>query len=430
MSLETLSETPTSTADPPQNENPLPQPSKRSIRLARRREWKARFDPVVPPSGPPLPQYVPMPELQLACPLSYNTEIQSFIDHPTFAATEVNYPRIEAIRCLLEDLVLRCVPSATGVALFGSACSTVMTPNSDLDFSIVLKTPTDSPSEILRLVRDEMRKGGPFTQDDYIPSARKPVTKCHIFHQVWNADQVDATAQDAPILFDIAVDHYLGVMNSQLIRTYCECDPRVRPFLLLIKKWTKAYNVADASMSRLASYSWSLTGLCFLQMVEPPIVPNLQSETYITASDQSLVEDHEYEDGIVRFSKDTAPWHSRQPNLLPNPSDPLQTTSPRPHNPSSVASLFVSYIDYMCHHYTNLHCMSVKHGGLVVTESIKHLLEETERPPRFVILDPFQKKRNPGVSVGRTSFIKTPLEETVAKIKSGISFVELISPPR
>lgn len=49
---------------------------------------------------------------------------------------------------------------------------------------------------------------------------------------------------------DLNVGHNLGVHNSALLKAYTECDPRVKPLIMLIKLWAKNRDLNDPAEKR------------------------------------------------------------------------------------------------------------------------------------------------------------------------------------
>jgi hypothetical protein len=67
-----------------------------------------------------------------------------------------------------------------------------------------------------------------------------------------------------------------------LIGNYIAQDPRVRPLLLLIKKWTKAKGIANTQNSTISSYSWTLLVIHFLLVYKIDRSPIL---SFVTQAD-------------------------------------------------------------------------------------------------------------------------------------------------
>jgi terminal uridylyltransferase len=76
---------------------------------------------------------------------------------------------------------------------------------------------------------------------------------------------------------DINFSNLLGTHNTQMLRCYSRCDPRVRPMVLFVKAWAKRRKINSAYSGTLSSYGYVLMVLHFLvHVVRPPVVPNLQ----------------------------------------------------------------------------------------------------------------------------------------------------------
>jgi terminal uridylyltransferase len=81
------------------------------------------------------------------------------------------------------------------------------------------------------------------------------------------------------ILCDINFSNQLGVHNTELLRCYSLCDPRVFALVLFVKAWAKKRKINSAYSGTMSSYGYVLMILHFLINVEhPPVLPNLQVE--------------------------------------------------------------------------------------------------------------------------------------------------------
>ncbi|NWU85152.1 GLD2 polymerase, partial [Onychorhynchus coronatus] len=76
--------------------------------------------------------------------------------------------------------------------------------------------------------------------------------------------------------FDLNVNNVVGIRNTFLLRTYAFIENRVRPLVLVIKKWASFHEINDASRGTLNSYSLVLMVLHYLQTLPEPILPSLQ----------------------------------------------------------------------------------------------------------------------------------------------------------
>lgn len=76
---------------------------------------------------------------------------------------------------------------------------------------------------------------------------------------------------------DINFFNPLGLHNTQLLRCYSLCDPRVRPMVVFVKAWAKRRKVNSSYSGTLSSYGFVLMVLHYLvNIAQPPVLPNLQ----------------------------------------------------------------------------------------------------------------------------------------------------------
>ncbi|TKC33767.1 hypothetical protein EI555_017276, partial [Monodon monoceros] len=74
--------------------------------------------------------------------------------------------------------------------------------------------------------------------------------------------------------FDLNVNNIVGIRNTFLLRTYAYLENRVRPLVLVIKKWASHHEINDASRGTLSSYSLVLMVLHYLQSKYCGVFPN------------------------------------------------------------------------------------------------------------------------------------------------------------
>ncbi|NXX85038.1 GLD2 polymerase, partial [Urocolius indicus] len=87
--------------------------------------------------------------------------------------------------------------------------------------------------------------------------------------------------------FDLNVNNIVGIRNTFLLRTYAYVENRVRPLVLVVKKWASFHDINDASRGTLNSYSLVLMVLHYLQTLPEPILPSLQ-KNYPESFDPSM----------------------------------------------------------------------------------------------------------------------------------------------
>lgn len=76
---------------------------------------------------------------------------------------------------------------------------------------------------------------------------------------------------------DLTVDNIKGVMNSKFIASLLSLDPRIRPFLLMLKLWAKTHRLTGADQGTITSYALTLLGIFYLQRTTPPLIPPIAS---------------------------------------------------------------------------------------------------------------------------------------------------------
>ncbi|XP_051957682.1 poly(A) RNA polymerase GLD2 [Xyrauchen texanus] len=78
--------------------------------------------------------------------------------------------------------------------------------------------------------------------------------------------------------FDLNFNNTVGIRNTFLLRTYAFIEKRVRPIILVIKKWASHHRINDASRGTLSSYTLVLMVLHYLQTLPEPVIPCLQMD--------------------------------------------------------------------------------------------------------------------------------------------------------
>ncbi|XP_041792684.1 poly(A) RNA polymerase GLD2 [Chelmon rostratus] len=78
--------------------------------------------------------------------------------------------------------------------------------------------------------------------------------------------------------FDLNVNNTVGIRNTFLLRSYAYADLRIRPMILVVKKWARHNQINDASKGTLSSYTLVLMVLHYLQTLNEPVLPSLQRD--------------------------------------------------------------------------------------------------------------------------------------------------------
>jgi DNA polymerase sigma len=97
--------------------------------------------------------------------------------------------------------------------------------------------------------------------------------------------QVRATSRIPIILFkdpasgldcDLSLHNALAIRNTDLLLTYSCLDHRVRSLAYVIKRWARHRKMNSPGDGTLSSYGFVLCLIHYLQIIEVPILPNLQ----------------------------------------------------------------------------------------------------------------------------------------------------------
>ncbi|KAJ3000645.1 hypothetical protein HDV02_004330 [Globomyces sp. JEL0801] len=270
------------------------------------------------------------------------------------------------------------------VHLFGSSINNLGFKSADVDLSISLQelNPINlHPVQNMYSLANMLRRSG-MTNVVPIRSARVPICKF-----------------DDPVFkysCDINVAHCLGVYNSMLLKQYTELDPRVKPFVMLIKFWTKRRDINNPSgagnaylylrVGTPSSYAFSLMGLVFLQanipdgnerkIVVPEAVRHVRGQKTVHSLREIDVSFYVDESNtIVQEGRESFALFEKDDDWIWNCE-------------KSVAQLFYQFVKYYGykHSYKATNHISLRHGGLINSVALGR--------GRLVVLDPFEDQRN------------------------------------
>ncbi|NXG30357.1 GLD2 polymerase, partial [Dromaius novaehollandiae] len=161
--------------------------------------------------------------------------------------------RKELCRTELQREIQRIFPQSR-LFLVGSSLNGFGTRSSDGDLCLVIKEePVNQKTEarhILSLVQKLFSsKLCNYIERPQLIRAKVPIVKF----------------RDKVRQFDLNVNNVVGIRNTFLLRTYAYIENRVRPLVLVVKKWASFHDINDASRGTLSSYSLVLMVLHYLQ---------------------------------------------------------------------------------------------------------------------------------------------------------------------
>ncbi|XP_057261439.1 poly(A) RNA polymerase GLD2 [Pezoporus wallicus] len=172
----------------------------------------------------------------------------------------------EVCRTQLQREIQRLFPHSR-LFLVGSSLNGFGTRSSDGDLCLVVKEePVNQKTEarnILSLVQNLFSTSlSTYIERPQLIRAKVPIVRFR--------DKVSC------VEFDLNVNSVVGIRNTFLLRTYAYMENRVRPLVLVIKKWASFHDINDASRGTLSSYSLVLMVLHYLQTLPEPVLPSLQ----------------------------------------------------------------------------------------------------------------------------------------------------------
>lgn len=89
----------------------------------------------------------------------------------------------------------------------------------------------------------------------------------------------------ANVTVSFSINNILGVINSEMLKTYSQLDKKCQMLGILVKLWAKAQDVISAKKNFLSSYAYNLMVINFLQTLKNPLLPSLQK---IREEDESI----------------------------------------------------------------------------------------------------------------------------------------------
>ncbi|XP_061119809.1 poly(A) RNA polymerase GLD2 [Conger conger] len=172
----------------------------------------------------------------------------------------------EVCRAQLQREIQRLFPSSR-VYLAGSSLNGFGSRSSDADLCLVVQEgPVNQRTDavyILSIVQKLFYRLS-YIERPQLIRAKVPILKFR--------DKISG------VEFDLNVNNIVGIRNTFLLRSYAYIESRVRPVILVIKKWARHHGINDASRGTLSSYSLVLMVLHYLQTLPEPVIPCLQKE--------------------------------------------------------------------------------------------------------------------------------------------------------
>ncbi|KAF9366218.1 hypothetical protein BGX34_005144 [Mortierella sp. NVP85] len=187
--------------------------------------------------------------------------------------TEESHIRRTKLIQKIEDMLHTEWPGHDIKALpFGSTVNDLGTSSSDVDICIMTTWPG---LKNVQMLANAFRKYG-MEKVFCVPRAKVPIVR------IWDPE--------LHLSCDVNINTPLGVLNSEMIKTYVAIDPRVRPFAMIIKHWARKRVLNDAANGgTISTYTWICIVINFLQMRSPPILPQLHKIPHTLSEDNQVI---------------------------------------------------------------------------------------------------------------------------------------------
>ena len=308
----------------------------------------------------------------------------------------------ESARRRVEDAIckgnatMNILPPETIVQLYGSSRNHFGSDHSDLDFCLMLPPGHEIPVEekpiVIELVGASLRQAGMQVQPR--PTARIPI--------------VQFVEPESGLDCDVSLNNPLALCNTKLLRSYSECDPRVRPLAYIIKHWAKMRQMNNPGDGTLSSYGYILMLIHFLQVCQPPVLPNLQRIP------------PDWQGGTIDpVSAGTAAEYGFDIELNPVDGTPCRTYFFQPQsekaiaalhnygarNNCSIAELLVHFFKYYAYEFDFRGCVVSIEAGRTITKVSKAELDGWPLHERVSIEDPFERSYDVGHVVKTSQMI-------------------------
>ncbi|CAE8713450.1 unnamed protein product [Polarella glacialis] len=263
------------------------------------------------------------------------------------------------IRLVLQGIARQHGLSSGKVEMFGSFLNGFKTGTSDLDIVFVGSTGAEHTTSVLGKFAQQAAEYG-FENITKIFQASVPLLKL--------------TDTKSQLEVDFCINNQLGVRNSLLLSAYCKCDSRVLLVGRLVKDWAKKHELVGTADGCLNSYAYMLLVIFFLQSVQPPVLPNLQS----MATETVPVKD-------FKWGGDDC-WETKFESDV--------TTIPQSKNVMPVGELMIRFFHFFTRVFdwrSHAVCMRLKLPGAAVD---KFSLTLPTNDDQWYVEDPFDLKHN------------------------------------
>jgi len=283
-------------------------------------------------------------------------------------------------RILHENSELKSVDNFA-VKYFGSVRNGFWANSSDIDLTIIFDNylkMKEEPLKILEIIEKIIIESKIGKINILISKARVPILKFRDLQYNFECD--------------LSINSILPPINSDLILAYTKYDERFVKLGYLIKEWAKNNNILGGDKRFLTSYAWILLIIHYLQIIKPPILPNLQkSGDYKTSQKFIEYQIKSYENEEIEIPP---PFYENVKANCYFLSDTAKISelklSHATQNTQSISELLCGFFQYYAYDFKlKEHMVSIKEGRVLPKP-------KTHRNMLISIQDPFDDFYNPG----------------------------------
>jgi DNA polymerase sigma len=253
--------------------------------------------------------------------------------------------------------------------------------NGDIDICILNnKEFNNTPAECVEILGEKLKEDG-INDIKLLIRARVPIIKMK--------------DNKSGISCDIGFQNKLAIQNTKLINAYSKIDDRFKQMVFIIKYWSKMKNINEPYMGTLSSYCFILMIIHFLQIKEPPVLPNLQ-KIYL----DNFIEYEYIDDFNVSFFENIDELHKYWNSK----------------NNESLGELLVEFFKYYANDFPYITGVaSIRVGNIITKEEKKWTREHQFEINKsnsvkdrywFCVEDPFEITHNLGRPVDRKSLFR------------------------
>ena len=299
---------------------------------------------------------------------------EEMIIKKNFKMTKRNSGNFKLAFHKIKNIILNipgCSSSIKDILPYGSCTQCTQTIKSDIEITIITnnscKITNEKTKELLKQI------------ENYIEENCKQYEKIYL-RTTKRTHLLEVTDTELNINIEINCNNFFSIMNSNLIRNYVTYDARVLILLNTIKDWSKIKGINGNHDGYLSSYCYTLMVIFFLQRLDYPLLPIINSHNQLI---RTKICDNEY------FIE----------KLLLSPEGVLKSFKTENGNDTIVTLLLKFFIFYGYLFDENNYCIDISNKRLIFrnleARYLNYLLSNNNYST-YCFIDMFDYTYNPG----------------------------------